>query len=162
MFKIGDIIVYGAQGICRIDSTEEKQIGKTNVNYYVLKPIFNQNTSVFVPVENAALTAKMIDVLSKTQASQLMQKANDISLLKFAAENDKQTEYKAILASGDRERLLALIKTIRAERDVRRENGKKLNIIDEQTLRKAETLFYNEMAFVYDVAPDEVKNIINF
>ncbi len=162
MFKINDIVFYGAQGICKIDGTEEKQIGKTKVNYYVLKPIFNENTSVFVPVENAALTAKMLSVLSKTQANQLMQKTNDISVLKFAAESDKQAEYKAILASGDRERLVALIKTIRDERDTRRENGKKLNIIDEQTLRKAETLFYNEMAFVYSVSPEEVKNILNF
>ncbi len=162
MFKIGDIVVYGAQGICKIAGTEQKQIGKTSVNYYVLKPIFNQNTSVFVPVENAALTAKMQEILSKEQANRLAQRVININILKFVGENDKQDQYKTILASGDRERLIALIKTIRAERDTRRENGKKLNINDEQTLRKAETLFYNELAFVYDVSPDEVKNIINF
>ncbi len=162
MFKIGDIILYGAQGVCKIDCTETKQIGKVSADYYVLKPLYNENTSLFVPVDNAALTAKMLPVLTSAQADELIKKIPAIDVLKFDNDAEKQNEYRAILASGDREKLIALIKTIYLERETRRLSGKKLNILDEQTLRKAETLFYNEMAFVMNVSPAEAINIINF
>ena len=161
MFKIGDTVVYGAQGICKIDSVETKLIGRQKQDYYVLKPIFNQNTSVFVPVDNEALTAKMLSALTKSQINGLAKKVTDIEVIKASDENQKRELYKSILSSSNRERLVSLIKTIRFERDTRREAGKKLNISDEQTLRKAESLLYNEIAFVFSVEPDEAKNIIN-
>ena len=160
MFKIGDTVVYGAQGICKIDSVETKLIGRQKQDYYVLKPIFNQNTSVFVPVDNEALTAKMLSALTKAQINGLAKKVTDIEVIKASDENQKRELYKSILSSSNRERLVSLIKTIRFERDTRREAGKKLNISDEQTLRKAESLLYNVIAFVFGVAPDEAKNII--
>ena len=161
LFKIGDTVVYGAQGICKIDSVETKLIGRQKQDYYVLKPIFNQNTSVFVPVDNEALTAKMLSALTKSQINGLAKKVTDIEVIKASDENQKRELYKSILSSSNRERLVSLIKTIRFERDTRREVGKKLNISDEQTLRKAELLLYNEIAFVFSVEPDEAKNIIN-
>lgn len=162
LLKIGDVVVYGAQGICKIDGLDTKTIGKTDIEYYVLKPIFNDNTAVFVPVENATLTAKMQSVLTKTQADELICKTDGIDIIKTISENQKRELYKTVLSSNNREKLISLIKTIRQERDSRRENNKKLNISDEQILRKAEMLLYNELAFVYGVAPEEVKNIINF
>ncbi len=162
MFNIGDVIVYGAQGICKISCIEVKQIGKENINYYVLKPVFNQNTSVFVPVDNTTLTAKMLDVLTVSQAKDLLQKASSIDVLKYANENQKREQYKDILAASDRENLVSLIKTIRTERDDRRSVGKKLNIHDEQVLYKAEQLICNELAFVFDITPAEAQNMIAF
>lgn len=162
MFKIGDVIVYGAQGICKIDCIETKQIGRQTAEYYVLKPIFNENTAVFVPMQNETLTSKMQNALTKTQVKELIEKITFIDVIKLNDDNQKRELYKTILSSGDREKLVALIKTIRFERDDRRESGKKLNINDEQTLRKAELLLYNELGFVLGCEPDEVKNIIKF
>ncbi len=162
MFKIGDVILYGAQGICEISHIESKQIGKTISDYYVLKPLFNENTAVFVPVENEFLTAKMQSVLTKQDADELIKKAPKIEFFETKDENEKREQYKAVLSSGDREKLISVIKTIKAEQSVRRQSGKKLNMIDEQTLRKAELLLYNELAYVLDVTPDEAQNIIKF
>ena len=160
MFEIGNVIVYGAQGVCKIDSIETKQIGKTVMDYYVLKPLFNESTAVFVPTQNAALTAKMQNVLTKAEAQGLLDNAPKIDTLKYTDENDKREQYKAVLSGSNREGLVALIKTIRGERELRRVNNKKLNINDEQTLRKAELLLYNELAFVLGLEPQEVQNLI--
>lgn len=162
MFKIGDVIGYGVQGICKIDCIESKLIGKQTVDYYVLKPLFNENTTVFVPVNNEQLTAKIQNVVTKCQVEKLVQKAKNIDTIKTSNENQKRELYKEILSSGNHEKIIALIKTIRIERDSRRQIGKKLNINDEQTLRKAELLLYNEFGFVLGVAPAEVENIIEF
>lgn len=160
MFKIGDVVLYGAQGICKIDGIEVKQIGKTAADYYVLKPVFNDSTALFVPVENEVLIAKMHSVLTKAQANELIEKASQIEVLETNDENQKREEFKNTLSCGDRQRLIAVIKTIKTEQSARRQSGKKLNMSDEQTLRKAEQLLYHELAFVFGVTPDEVQSII--
>ncbi len=162
MFKVGDVVIYGLQGICRIDCIEPKKIGKQVMDYYVLKPVFNENTSVFVPINNDVLTSKMKSVLTKSQIEILLKKAADIDTINIQDENQKREIYKKILSGGDRERLIALIKTIHTQRDIRRQDNKKLNMNDEQTLRKAEDILYNEIAFVYGVELDDIINIIKF
>lgn len=162
MFNIGDTVVYGAQGVCKIDSIQSKQIGKHTADYYVLKPLYNENTALFVPLQNELLVEKMRDVLTPAQAKELIDKVARIEILKSTDENHKREQYKVILAGGNREELISLIKTIHAEKESRRESNKKLNINDEQTLRKAELLLYNELGFVLGCEPDEIKNIINF
>lgn len=162
LFKIGDIVVYGSQGICKIDCIETKKMGKQSADYYVLKPIFNENTSVFVPIQNKLLIDRMQGVLTKVQVKKLIEEAHKIDVLRCADENQKREQYKEILASGNRERLVSLIKTIREERDTRREVGKKLNLNDEQTLRKAEQLLFNEMAFVLKITSEEAKEMLKF
>ncbi len=162
MLKIGDVIIYGTQGICRVDSIETKQNGKNTADYYALKPLYNESTSIFVPVDNVNLIAKMLPAYTADEAKALIKKIPDINVLKYANEGEKQTVTREILASGDREKLVALIKTIYLERETRRLSNKKLNIFDEQMLRKAENLFYNEMAYALGVTPTEAANIINF
>ena len=162
LFNVGNVVVYGSQGICKIDSIESKQIGKQTADYYVLKPLFNQSAALFVPVDNQALTAKMIDVLSVDEAKKLIEKAPDMPIISFDGENQKREQYKLIFASGKREDIAALIKTIRLEKETRRAIGKKLNLIDEQTLRKSELLLFNELAFVLGVTTDEVNQMIKF
>lgn len=161
MFNIGDIIVYGSQGVCKIDTIETKQIGKLLADYYVLKPLFNESTSLFVPVDNNKLTSKIRNVLSKDQLDEFVKKIPDIELLPYQDENQKRELYKLKL-SESLESIAAVIKTIRYEKEFRKQSGKKLNIGDEQTLRKAEMLFYNEIAFVLNVEPENAKEIIKF
>lgn len=160
MFKLGDIIVYGAQGICKIDSCETKQVGKNCAEYFVLKPIFNDNTALFVPVQNQTLTARMQPVLTVDEANRLIAAAPEAEVIKTKDETQKREEYKNILASNDRQKLVSLIKTIHLEKELRHQCGKKLNINDEQVLRKAELLLYNELGFVLGIEPQEVESII--
>ncbi len=162
MFKIGDVVVYGAQGVCKIDCVQSKQIGRQSAEYYVLKPLFNENTAVFVPVDNEALVAKMQNVLTDVQIKELIAKAPDIDIIKTSDENKKREIYKSILSGNDREKLVSLIKTIRFERDTRRQNNKKLNINDEQTLHKAELLLFNEFAFVLEKTHEEIRDMVVF
>ena len=38
MFKVKDIVVYGAQGVCEIIDIESRKIGGEIKKYFVLKP----------------------------------------------------------------------------------------------------------------------------
>lgn len=156
LFNIGDIIVYGTQGICEINRVETKKVGKFSSDYYVLKPLYNENTAVFVPVDNEKLTARIQSVLSVEQAQNLIALLPHIKTLDISDESERRNEYREVLASNDRQRLAAVIKTLKKERALRRNNGKKLNLNDEQILNKAELLLYNELGFVLKIEPGEV------
>ncbi|MBQ2933137.1 MAG: hypothetical protein IJE02_00805 [Clostridia bacterium] len=162
MHNLGDVVFYGAQGICKIDNIETKEIGKLATDYYVLKPVFNLNTALFVPVDNDVLVAKMQPILNIAQAEQLVASLKCIEIVMLESESLRRETYKSILSNGDRTQLLSLIKTIRQERDIRRDCGKKLNINDEQVLRKAELLIGNELAYVLKIAPEEAQKLIEF
>ena len=104
----------------------------------------------------------MLDILTVDAAKKLIKEASGLPVITFDAENRKREQYNLILASNNREELASLIKTIRLERETRRAVGKKLNLIDEQTLRKSELLLFNELAFVLGVTADEVNQMIKF
>lgn len=162
MFRMGDVVLYGIQGICKISGIEVKQIGKTALDYYVLNPVFNESTALFVPVDNEKLTTKMQNILGVKEVKQLIEKAQQISVLEICDEATKRERYREILSSGNREELISLIKTIRLEREKRSKLNKKLNMSDEQTLYKAERLLFNEIAYVLEIEPQEVQKMITF
>ena len=67
MFCVNDTILYGAQGVCRIASIVRESFGSGPVDYYVLKPVYNDNSTIYVPVENGDLTGKMRRILSSEE-----------------------------------------------------------------------------------------------
>ena len=63
-FGVGDTVLYGTQGVCRIERTEKQRVRGNDIEYYVLCPVYNENSTVFVPMQNDALVSKMRSILS--------------------------------------------------------------------------------------------------
>lgn len=38
MFKVNDVVVYAAHGVCEIVGTEDQRFGEKSESYFVLKP----------------------------------------------------------------------------------------------------------------------------
>lgn len=110
-YKVNDTILYGAQGICRIAEITERDFGGNFIKYYVLKTVFNDNSTILVPMENEALTAKMRRILSAEEIYDLIQSMPDEELIWIENETARKEQYRAILSNGDREELVRLIKT---------------------------------------------------
>ena len=52
MFKVGDLAVYPAQGVGRVDAIESKQVAGHHVMFYVLR-ILGKETVIRIPTTNA-------------------------------------------------------------------------------------------------------------
>ena len=64
MFKVNDYIMYGTTGVCKIiEIKKEKFLGRQEMEYYILEPVYSKNTVIKIPVDNT--TIKMREVLSK-------------------------------------------------------------------------------------------------
>lgn len=59
MYSVGQTVLYGSNGICNIEEITTKEISGMSIDYYVLKPLYSQNSTLFVPVNNEKLVSKI-------------------------------------------------------------------------------------------------------
>ena len=62
MFNIGDIVIYSAHGVSKIDNICEKTYSNVTKTYYELHPIEQTNLMISTPVDNdKVVMLKMMD-----------------------------------------------------------------------------------------------------
>ena len=60
MFQVNDHVMYGNQGICTVTDICRREINGENISYYVLQPVFDNKSTIFIPCKNAQLTGKKL------------------------------------------------------------------------------------------------------
>ena len=93
MYQIGDKVCYGTEGVCSIVRIQEMKVGGAKGKYYVLRPIYRESATVYVPLDNERLIARMRPVLSQQELEALLVGADDAPLRAEIAEKDKITAY---------------------------------------------------------------------
>ncbi len=157
MFNIGDLIVYGENGVCRVDGLEARPFGGENVNSYRLSPLYS-SCVIYTPVENP--TIFMRPVLEKRDAEELIAKINELETDIFYSSVPRELieKYDAIIKQHDAKTLAVLVHSIRVKRDILLKQRKKLSAIDERYLKKASDLLFGELAAVLGISRDEAMN----
>ncbi len=160
MFIINDTVLYGSSGVCKIaDITEMELCGAKN-EYYILKPVYCTGSTVFVPVANAELVAKMRRIMSKEEIMTLIGEAGDDGDDWIENENARKVRYKEVLDSGDSRDVMRLIRMLYRHRDDKVLEGKRLHVSDERFMRDAEKLICDEFSIVLGIKPHEVPDFI--
>ncbi len=160
MYSVNEKIHYGGSGVCVIQEIATMRFGRTREQYYVLKPVYQNSSVIYVPVQNEQLTARMRPVLSKDEVDRLIESIDEIST---AWEEDPQlrkANFDALLRSSECRNLIVLIKTLNAHRERRKASGKALHVSDETFLREAQRLLYDEFAGALGIQPDQVRAYI--
>ena len=155
-FQVNDSVLYGAEGVCRIAEICEQDFMGARVQYYVLKPVYTPGSTVFVPVENDALVAKMRRILSPDEIRCLIKTMPDEAKLWIDDDKARRSRYAEILQSGERAELVGLIKALYFRREEQKAKGRKLHVADERYLHEAEKILYDEFAHVLHIKRDEV------
>ena len=158
MFNIGDMVVYGINGVFNIDDIREESVLGNSVNYYVLQPLTDRNASlVFVPVANEALTAEMRPIVSKDRANAIILSIPTVAPAEWCEDNRRRQEgFKATIKSGDHTALIAMIKSIIEFGKRRLAIGKKNYLVDENVMKKAEKLLASEFSLAMGEEESEV------
>lgn len=156
MFNINDTILYGSHGICTIDDITEQKFGHETNKYYVLRPANNVSSTIYVPLNNKKLTAKMRRILSVDEIYELIKEMPDATTEWIENKNERNERFRSILASGDRREIIKLIKVIHQHKEELKLIGKKLHASDEQFFKEAEKIIYEEFALVLNIRYDQV------
>ncbi len=151
MFRINDVVVYGAQGVCKIVGIDEQKIDGINKKYFVLKPQDNRGATFYVPTWNEKALAKMRKVMTKQEVDALIDSMPSKTPTWIANENERKETYKKVLASGNQAAIISMIQAIYLHKKEREAEGKRLHMSDEYFMKDAEQLLYNEWQYVLNV-----------
>lgn len=161
MLNIGEKVLYGAAGACTITDICTKKFGdKGEREYYVLVPVHDTRTTLYVPVDNEALQAKMKKLLSAEEIEALIASMPREEAVWINDEKARQESFKNILKSGDRRELINMTKALYRHRQKVTAMGRKLHMSDERLFKEAEKLLCDEFAVVLEMQPSEVMPFI--
>ncbi len=160
MYKIGDIVVYGTEGLCEICDITEKTFGKENIEYYVLRPKNKIEETVYVPKNNEKILTRMRHILTRDEANALLEATMEDSQEWVVCDRDRMKLYKDILLYGSSKDILQMTRTLYLHQLEQLEVGKKLHAADERFLRDAEKMLFEELAYVFNISIEEVLPMI--
>ena len=153
MPKINDIVSYGAQGVCKITGVTEKNFGDTVLSYYVLEPVYRQNSTIFVPVNNQKLVAKIERLLTREEVLELIRQVAADEIPWIENEPLRRQHHQEILANGDKKALLFALKALHLHRKEQLLKGKKLHLADERFLRKQRSFYITNLPLCWSWTP---------
>jgi CarD family transcriptional regulator len=160
MFKKGEYVVCGNNGICMVTDVTTLNMAGTPKDrlYYVLKPVYAEASTVYIPVDNHKIAIRA--AMTEKEVHELIAKIPDLELIWI--ENDKQREltYKECLKQNSCEDYIRIIKTLYLRKQDRLAKGQKIISLDEQYLRKTEDLLYGELAVALGIEKQDVQTYI--
>ncbi len=160
-YKKQDTIVYGTTGICTIEDIRQKSFSPGQQEmYYILKPVFSPSSTVYVPVDNERLTAKMRRVLTKPEIDALVDTVAKRGDVWTEDRRERVDRFKATLSEGIGTELLTMIHSLHRHKAQLEQQHKKLCSADEQTYASAKKMVTEEFSYALHIAPDEVEAYI--
>ncbi len=160
MFSVNEKIHYGGSGVCIIQEIATMRFGRTRERYYVLKPVYQNSSLIYVPVDNEALVSKMRPVLTRQEVDDLIDEMPSVETAWEEDSQQRKLNFDALLRSNQCRDLVVLIKTLQEHKVVRAKLGKTLHVSDETYLREAQRLLFDEFAGPLGLMPAQVNGYI--
>ncbi len=161
MFEVGNYVVYGSVGVCRVDKIGpllKMHFPKEKI-FYTLLPVYSKGSKVFTPVDSEKVILR--PVLSKEEACELIENIEEMEEMWIPDNKKREEEFKQSLKKCDCGELVKVIKTINARRDERISEGKKVTAGDEKILHIAEENLSRELAIALDLEKEIVEEYIS-
>ena len=160
MYNIGDMVAYGAQGVCRVDEIASRQFGGAVMDYYILKPVFDSRSTISVPVANERLTARMRKPLDARQAGDVVAGIGEAQSLWISDDNLRRERYNAVIIDGDPSQVAALFKTLVLRKKELEGLSRKLRSVDENFLRQCEKMLCCELSYAGLGCQSDIKEML--
>lgn len=160
MYNVGQLVVYGGHGVCRVDGVVERTVDRKQVTYYVLKPLDHGQTEFYVPVHNPVALAKLRCLLTKQELVSLLRSEKSLENCWIPEENRRKQRYKELINSSDFASLVQMVNTLLIHRQQQLEAGKKFHLCDENFLRDAKRILDSEICVVLEIPAGEVPEAI--
>ena len=160
MFEIGELVIYGGEGVCRVERIGTAQIAGADKGrmYYTLVPLYRSG-QVLTPVDTGVLIRP---VMSREEAEELIAALPELAPEEIPGGGTRAAKehYHTVVMSYDCRRLAGLIKALCRRRAAALRRGRKVSQMDERYLRRAEDAFYGELAAVLSLEREAVADRI--
>lgn len=160
MYEIGDLIVYGSEGVCRVEAIGPLDMrgAQKEVDYYTLSPLYREGR-IFTPVDTDVYTRP---VMTREAADDLIARIPDFPEEIYENSNPRllNEHYQSFLKSYDCEDLVRLIRAIYAKGRSAADKGRHLGQVDERSMKRAEEMLHGELAAALGIPMEDVRGHI--
>jgi len=156
MVRVNDVVLYGVDGICHVTGKTTRTLGGSPQEYYVLKPVSQEGSTIYVPADNPALVERMQRILSLDEVMALIRSIPDEETIWIEDDARRRATYREIIAGGDRREIVRVIKTLYERDRALKESHRKMPAADERLMKDAEKRLYDEFAHVLNIEPGQV------
>lgn len=150
--KIGTYVMYGKTGVCLI----KEQTTMAGRSYFVLSPVSDSRSSLFVPCDNADLLVRMRPLLTREEIDGLLSDVDTVQIAWMDDRNERALLYRTIVGSGDRKELVRLLACLMRKKQERIAISKRLSSMDENFLQECVRLVQEEFSMVLGITINEV------
>ena len=159
-FCVGDLVVYGIHGVCRITQTQEQIVDRKKVEYFVLVPTQQTDAAFYVPMHNPAAIRKLRKVLTREELTDLLQPGKLPEDSWIDNETARKERYRGLISRADCAELICALRTLYLHKQAQLASGKKLHICDENFMKDAERVIRSEVSAVMEIPPEAVGGFI--
>ena len=152
MYQIGQYIVYGNTGVCKVEEMLEKPpLGL----YYVLKPLYDTGT-IYTPAEHPKVFMRA--VIRRDEVDRLIDQIPRIVAVPDRTRNlqELREHYRTALASHECSDLIRLTMSIHQKKKEQQRLGRRFGQVDEKFLKQAENILFGEFAVALGIPREDV------
>lgn len=160
MFSVNEYVIYGSEGVCRVESIGHPEISGLDKlkEYYTLLPVYRSG-KIYTPTDS---TIHMRRVITKSQAQELIDGIKEINCELDVPKDVKQANlfYRDLVRSYECPKLISVIKYVFMKQREFSQIKKNMPAVDLKFLKIAEDMLYGEFSFALGIEPKEIKGYI--
>ncbi|MBC7358609.1 transcriptional regulator, CarD family [Desulfacinum infernum DSM 9756] len=155
MFKVGDLAVYPAHGVGKIEAIETKTIGGDSQDFYIMR-ILENDMKIMIPVQNADMVGlrPLINSEDVPKVYEILQ-SREISV-NSATWNRRYREYMEKIKTGSIYELAEVLRDLTVLQE-----DKELSFGERKMLETARALLITEVAIAKGVEEDHISQEID-
>ena len=160
MFEVGEYVVYGNKGVCKVNSVGPVDIPgiPKERQYYTLSQVYTRGSTIFTPVDSDKVVLRR--VLTSKEAKDLINDAAHMNPVWIQNDKEREQRFTEILRSADTRSLFEMIIALHHRKERRLAAGKKATSTEERYSHAAEDILFGELGISLGIARDEVKDFV--
>lgn len=160
MFAVGEYIVYGTNGICRVEGIGPAPYDKNDTRvFYLLVPVNNPlSSTIYTPVDNRRVPMRRL--MTPTEIEALIAEMPQIETLTVPVEKQRRDIYRGTLMELRPRGYVQIIKTVHRRRAELTAAHKHFPVTDLEYGRLAKHLLFSECAHVLGLSEDAMEQYI--
>jgi CarD family transcriptional regulator len=154
MFSIGDLAVYPAHGVGKIESIESKSIGGQKQDFYIIR-ILENDMKIMIPIRNAEAVGlrQLVDSTEIPNVYDIL-RSREVSV-NGGTWNRRYREYMEKIKTGSIYELAEVLRDLTVLK-----GDKELSFGERKMLDTARSLLLKEISIVRDMSEVDVENEI--
>lgn len=154
--KTGEHVVYKKHGVYEIAEIRREKISGEVKTYYILKSVYDANSTVYVPADKDELVSQMERVLSAQEIETIIDNSKTVQMEWIDSNSERFDVCEKILAQGDLSRILALLKLLMQKKQEALNTKNKIFAHDERMLTASQKIISEAFAFSLGIDKKDV------